>query len=90
MPHSGHLYLIYAYGMIVYACYLFVFFWRRKQDAWSKMLHLIPLFACFSVNVGLIDARYTFASAVIFALGQTQPIIHPTKKQLEPPYADIY
>lgn len=58
--HSGHLYLIYSYGMIVYLIYIYIFFRKRKRVSWSKYTFMIPLFLCFSVNVGLLDSRYSF------------------------------
>lgn len=60
LPHNGHLYLIYSYGLIVYLIFIYVFFRKRKNVSVSSYLYVIPLFLCFTMNVGLIDARYTF------------------------------
>lgn len=68
MPHNGHLYLIYSYGLVTYIAFLYVFFWKKSKN-WRDMFFLIPLFICFTINVGLIDARYSFAVAAIVAIG---------------------
>ena len=69
MTHNGHLYIIYAYGAVAYLLFLYTFFWRKNGLGWSDLFFEIPLFICFSVNIGLNDARYSFAMAFIIALG---------------------
>lgn len=69
-PHNGHLYLLYSYGFIVYLIFMCIFFKKPKQMSWNDYLYIIPLFICFTVNVGLIDARYTFFMASLIAYSQ--------------------
>ena len=69
VPHNGHIYLFCAYGLIAYALFWFVFFGKKERRKWVHCLFLLPLFVCFSINIGLIDARYTFMMGACTAIG---------------------
>jgi len=60
-PHSDMLYLLYAYGVIVYVICMFLFF---RRIIWPGYLFMIPAFMAFSVN-GLIGEQKTFALFLI-------------------------
>ena len=68
-PHNGHLYILYAYGFVAYLLFMYVFFGKKRGIKWSNMIFLLPLFVCFTINVGLLDARYSFAMAAVTAIG---------------------
>lgn len=68
-PHNGHLYILYAYGFVAYLSFMYVFYVKKRSMKWKRMFFLIPFFLCFSINVGLIDARYSFCMAIITAFG---------------------
>lgn len=67
--HNGHLYLIFAYGAIAYVAFMYIFFRKKKHVAWQDWWYKLPLLICFTINVGLIDARYSFAMAMLSAIG---------------------
>lgn len=67
MPHNGHLQLIYSYGVIVYLCFIYLFFRKRRETPINFYLFIIPFFFCFSMNGILIDARFTFAFALLIS-----------------------
>lgn len=67
--HNGHLYLIFAYGGIAYIAFMYVFFRKKKHVAWQDWWYKLPLLICFTINVGLIDARYSFVMAMLSAIG---------------------
>lgn len=66
-PHSGHLYLIYGYGLLAYFGFMFVFFRVRKNMKLIKYIFAIPLFLGFTVNVGIIDFRFAMMFSILFA-----------------------
>ena len=72
MPHNGHLYLLYSYGLIFYMLFISIFLWKKRDTKWSNLMFLIPLFVCFTINVGLIDARYAMFMAALTAFGFEQ------------------
>lgn len=47
--HSGHLYWIYAYGMISYFIFMKKFFWFGIQKLW-KYIPVLSFFLCFTMN----------------------------------------
>lgn len=47
--HSGHLYWIYAYGMISYCIFMKKFFWFGIQKIW-KYIPVLSFFLCFTMN----------------------------------------
>lgn len=47
--HSGHLYWIYAYGMISYFIFMKKFFWFGIKKIW-KYIPVLSFFLCFTMN----------------------------------------
>ena len=84
-PHNGHLYILYSYGLLAYLLFMYVFFRKRKHVRWCEMMFMIPLFICFTINIGLLDARFSFYMAAIIAFGlrklrvKRSPKIEPDK-----------
>lgn len=72
VPHSGHLHLLYSYGLVVHLTFLYVFFRKQKGIKWKKYLYLIPLFTCFTINNGVYDARYIFLMVIVIAYAKAK------------------
>lgn len=66
-PHSGHLHLIFNYGIIAYLIFMNIFFkFKKSISKLRNHLFLVPLFIGFTVNVGIIDFRfYTILALLI-------------------------
>lgn len=66
-PHSGHLHLIYNYGIIFYVIFLLVFFRIRKNKYYFSHLFMVPIFLGFTVNVGVYELRFVGVMAILTA-----------------------
>jgi hypothetical protein len=66
-PHSGHLYLLYAYGFIFYLIFLYVFFVSSCKFLSFRQVFFIPIFICFTVNVGIYELRFSGLMALMIA-----------------------
>lgn len=66
-PHNGHLHLIYNYGMVVYAIFIYIYFRKRKHTSWHSHFFLVPFFLGFTVNVGIYEPRFITLLALLVA-----------------------
>lgn len=66
-PHNGHLHLIYNYGMIAYAIFMYTFFKIKKDVQINRYFCLIPFFLGFSINVGIYEPRFINVLAMLAA-----------------------
>lgn len=64
-PHSGHLMLIYGFGLICYLLYMYLFYRKSKTQYWTDYLYILPFFLCFTLNIGLGELKY---SAIFYIL----------------------
>ena len=66
-PHNGHLHLIYNYGMIVYAIFIYIYFRKRKNTTWQSYLFLVPFILGFTINVGIYEPRFVTLLTLLLA-----------------------
>lgn len=66
-PHNGHLHLIYNYGMIVYAIYIYIYFRKRKGTTFQSYFFLIPFLLGFTMNVGIYEPRFVTILSLLLA-----------------------
>lgn len=68
-PHSGHLMLIYGYGMIAYGLFMYEFFWWKKGMEYKKYLAVIlPFFIIFTMNTMIGDLRAVFLFVLLLSV----------------------
>jgi hypothetical protein len=66
-PHNGHLHLIYSYGFIAYAIFIYIFFRKRVNTTWAAYFFLVPLFLIFTMNVGIYEPRFVMLLSLLLA-----------------------
>ena len=67
-PHSGHLYLIYGYGMFAYLIFMNAFFKLKRGTSLSYYLPVImPFLIIFTMNTILGDLRTLFLFVLLHA-----------------------
>ena len=66
-PHTGHLHLIYNYGVIFYIIFLYVFFRKRQSNSYFNHLFMLSILIGFTVNVGVYELRFVGIMAVLTA-----------------------
>lgn len=67
-PHSGHLYLLYSYGLPLYVSFMLVFFPIFIHRSLTKQIYIVPLFLGFTLNVGIYDFRYIGVLVLLVSL----------------------
>lgn len=66
-PHNGHLHLIYSYGLVFYIIFMFVFFYPWLSRKSFNSFFFVPLFLCFTINVGIYEFRFAGLMALLIA-----------------------
>ena len=66
-PHTGHLHLIYSYGVIFYIIFLYVFFRKRQSNSYFNHLFMLSILIGFTVNVGVYELRFVGIMAILTA-----------------------
>lgn len=56
--HSGHLMLMYSYGVIAYLIYMYLVFRKRRGFSYFSYLWIIPFFICFTINIGIGEQKF--------------------------------
>lgn len=64
--HSGHLYWIYAYGMLSYFIFMKKFFWFGTKKVW-KYIPIISFFLCFTMNTMVGEQKLLLIYIMIVA-----------------------
>lgn len=64
--HSGHLYWIYAYGMISYFIFMKKFFWFGMKKVW-KYIPVLSFFLCFTMNTMVGEQKLLLIYIMIVA-----------------------
>jgi len=64
--HSGHLYWIYAYGMISYFIFMKKFFWFGIRKVW-KYIPILSFFLCFTMNTMIGEQKLFLIYIMIVA-----------------------
>lgn len=64
--HSGHLYWIYAYGMISYFIFMKKFFWFGIKKVW-KYIPILSFFLCFTMNTMIGEQKLFLIYIMIVA-----------------------
>lgn len=77
--HSGHLYLIYAYGMIAYLCFMYVVFRKRKNMTWSSYYFIIPMFIGFTINTMIGEQKFFILQLILMGLASSKSYVRRTK-----------
>ena len=67
-PHNGHLYFIYAYGMIFYAIFMYEFFRIRKNVSIKKSLFEIPVFIGFTINTIVGEQKFIILYLLLYTM----------------------
>lgn len=67
-PHNGHLYLIYAYGMIFYAIFVYEFFRKRKNISIKEYLFVIPVLIGFTINTIIGEQKFFVLYLLLYAV----------------------
>lgn len=67
-PHNGHLYFIYAYGMIFYALFMYEFFRIRKNVSLKKSLFEIPIFIGFTINTIVGEQKFIILYLLLYTM----------------------
>lgn len=67
-PHNGHLYLIYAYGMVFYAIFMYEFFRIRKNVSIKKSLFEIPIFIGFTINTIVGEQKFIILYLLLYTM----------------------
>lgn len=66
-PHNGHLYWILSFGMIVYYCYMYIFFRKRRGVSFTNWLAVVPFFLGFTINTMVGEPKVNEIIAVLIA-----------------------
>lgn len=64
--HNGHLYWIYAYGMISYFIFMKKFFWFGIKKVW-KYIPILSFFLCFTMNTMIGEQKLFLIYIMIVA-----------------------
>ena len=67
-PHNGHLYFIYAYGMVFYALFMYEFFRIRKNVSLKKSLFEIPIFIGFTINTIVGEQKFIILYLLLYTM----------------------
>ena len=67
-PHSGHLYFIYAYGMIFYVIFMYEFFRIRKGVSIKQSLFEIPVFIGFTINTIVGEQKFVILYLLLYTM----------------------
>lgn len=65
LPHIGHIYLIFAYGLPAYLVFFVAFFPIFVGRVSTQTLFFVPIFLGFSVNVGIYEPRFASLWAIL-------------------------
>lgn len=65
-PHSGHLYIIYAFGMVMYVLFMRAFLLNFKRGRAAYFVRIVFL-AVFTMNTLIVDLRAFVLFAVLLA-----------------------
>lgn len=66
-PHNGHIYLIYSFGFVFNLIFVYLFFISPAKKVSFGMVFLIPLFVCFTINVGIYELRFAGIMSLLIA-----------------------
>jgi hypothetical protein len=66
-PHSGHLMLIYGFGLICYFMYMYIMFRKSKTVSWMNYLPIIPFLLGFTINIGIGELKFAVILYMIVA-----------------------
>ena len=67
-PHNGHLYFIYAYGMIFYVIFMYEFFRIRKGVSIKQSLFEIPVFIGFTINTIVGEQKFIILYLLLYTM----------------------
>ncbi len=69
-PHSGHLYLIYCYGILGYLLFIILFFVPENIDTHkiSRYIFILPTFIGFTINIIIGEQKYFILEMLLLAL----------------------
>ena len=67
-PHNGHLYFIYAYGMVFYVLFMYEFFRIRKNVSLKKFLFEIPIFIGFTINTIVGEQKFIILYLLLYTM----------------------
>lgn len=70
-PHSGHFVFIFGYGIIAYLFYLYIVFRKTKWQKWKDYIYILPLFICFTINIGIGELKFAAIMYMIIAYSRT-------------------
>lgn len=65
-PHNGHLYFIYAYGMIFYLVFMYEFF--RKRVSIKHYIFEIPIIIGFTINTMVGEQKFVILYLLLYAM----------------------
>lgn len=57
-PHNGHLYVLFAFGILPYLCFAFLFFRFSKAGSLAQYVPIAILIIGFTINVGVYEHRF--------------------------------
>jgi|SRR5690554_4756882 len=72
-PHNGHLHLIYSYGFLLYLVFIYIYFVAPVRIN-VRYFFVVPLLACFTINVGIYELRFAGLMALILAAARVEKI----------------
>jgi hypothetical protein len=70
-PHSGHFVFIFGFGVVAYCLYMFVIFRKTKSQSWLSYVYLLPLFICFTLNIGIGELKFAAIMYLLVAFSRT-------------------
>lgn len=73
-PHNGHLHLIYSYGFLFYITFVYMYFAPIFSKPKLSDLFLVPLFLCFTINVGIYELRFAGLMALLVAASNASKV----------------
>lgn len=73
-PHNGHLHLMYSYGFLFYITFMYMYFAPVFSKPKLSNLFLVPLFLCFTINVGIYELRFAGLMALLVAASNASKV----------------
>lgn len=76
-PHNGHLYILFGYGAIAYAIFMYTFFRKPEYIKIRNFLFVLPVFIGFTINTIIGEQKFINLYLILF----TSTLIYCRKRK---------
>lgn len=66
-PHSGHLMLMFSYGIIAYILFMYIIFRKPRYQPLINYIPTLPFLFCFTSNIGIGEIKFVGVLAFVVA-----------------------